>query len=431
MKYLTLASLLLFLSLDSTQVSTPQTRTRRVTQTEPIESPSPTSAQVPPRSPELPAPAPKGTQEEIAEGDVLRVNTTLVTVPATVMDRNGRYVADLSKEDFRLFENGVEQQVAYFATVEKPFTVVLMLDTSASTWSKLGQIRDAAIAFVDQLSPEDQVMVVSFARGLTIKCEATSDRRKIREAIRSTGRGMSTHLYDAMDTVMQKQLNRIHGRKAVVLFTDGVDATSNDATYESTTRTAEELDALIYPIFYDTYDPESDTGGSSAPPASSRLPGILRRIPFPLPIPTQGSGGSTGGGAGSSRADYDRGERYLRALADLTGGRVYEARKDLSYLRGAFSDIAEELRRQYSLGYYPNRSARMGDRLRIKVQVNRPDLAVRARDSYIYKPATAGSTAAPGIDKPKDNEQRTSTPVLKKPFTIKTVDMRTQFMPGK
>ena len=218
-----------------------------------------------------------------------------------------------------------------------------------------------------------------------------------------------------MSKLMQKHLDRIKGRKALVLFTDGVDATSNDATYESTVRIAEELDALIYPILYDTYDPQSDTGGSSAPVSSSRLPSILRKIPFPLPIPTQGSGGSSGGGTGSSRADYDRGERYLHDLAKLTGGRVYEARKDLSYLRAAFNDIAEELRRQYSLGYYPKQKTQTGERRRIKVSVKRSDVAVRARASYIYNPSTVPPSAT--VKPVKDSEQSKPAPVLqKKPF---------------
>jgi VWFA-related protein len=323
---------------------------------------------------------------------VLRVDTTLVTVPVSITDRGGRYIVDLRKEDFRLFEDGVEQEIAYFAAVDKPFTVVLMLDTSASTWSKLSQIREAALAFVDELRPDDEVMVTSFARGFTVKCPPTRDRQIIRAAIRGTGRGMSTRLYDAMERLMRKELAGVRGRKAVVLFTDGVDAKSNDATYESTALLAEELDALVYPIRYDTYDPANDTGG--APPATrsgSRLPSILGRLPLPVPWPT--GGGSGGGSNGSSRADYERGERYLHELAELTGGRVYEASKDLSLLRDAFSRIAGELRRQYSLAYYPKRPARAGERRRIKVSVGRAEVAVRARTSYIHSgPATPSQT---------------------------------------
>jgi Ca-activated chloride channel family protein len=318
---------------------------------------------------------------ERAEGvDVIRTTTTLVTVPVSVLDRDGKYIPDLQKEDFQVYEEGIEQQLAYFATVEKAVTVVLMLDTSSSIWSKLDQIRNAAKAFVEELGENDRVMVVSFASGLTVECEPTADREKIRKAINGTGKGLSTHLYDAMNKLMQKHLNRIEGRKALVLFTDGVDATSSKATYESTVHTAEELDATIYTIRYDTYDRAADTGGSSAPQSGGVFASILRKLPLPITI---GSGNSSG--AGSSRADYDRGESYLRELAESTGGRAYEAGRDLNSLRDAFSRIAHELGRQYTLGYYPTKREGLSGRRVIKVRVNKRDVVVRARASYIYR----------------------------------------------
>jgi VWFA-related protein len=388
-----------------------QTRPRRV---EPGAKESAQSKPSPPKAKENPAL--EQPPQEVGPDDVLRVETTLVTVPVSVTDRNGRYIADLSKEDFRIYEDGVEQEVAYFAAVEKPFTVILVLDTSSSVWSKLSQIKKAAQAFVEQLRPDDQVMVTTFARGLTIKCRATNDRQKIRAAIDDTGRGLSTHLYDAMDKLMRKELSGLQGRKAIVLFTDGVDAKSSDATYKSTVHLAEELDALIYPIRYDTYDAATDAaiGASKPAPQGGRgLPSILGRIP--LPLPTIGGGG--GGGNGSSRADYELGERYLHELAEMTGGRVYEANRDLSYLQDAFSHIAEELRRQYSLGYYPKQTARTGERRRIRVSVSRADVAVRARQSYIYK-ESGGQAQQPSTA--KDKEGSSPQPVLqKKPFAGK------------
>jgi len=316
---------------------------------------------------------------ERAEGvDVIRINTTLVTVPVSVLDRDGKYLPDLQKEDFQVYEEGVEQQLAYFATVEKPVTVVLMLDTSSSIWSQLDQIKSAAKAFVEELGESDRVMVVSFASGLTVECEATADREKIRKAIKGTVKGLSTRLYDAMNKLMQKHLNRIEGRKALVLFTDGVDATSRKATYEGTVHTAEELDATIYTIRYDTYDPSADTGGSSGSQSGGIFGSILKKLPLPITI-------GSGSGAGTSRADYERGANYLRQLAESTGGRVYEAGRDLSSLRDAFSRIAHELGRQYTLGYYPTKREGLGGRRLIKVRVNRPDVVVRARASYIYR----------------------------------------------
>jgi VWFA-related protein len=396
----------------------PQTSSPSPTPSPAVEASNPagtTKSEPPPQTGEPPS---TRESQEVGTDDVVRIETTLVTVPVSVMDRDGRYVADLRKEDFHVYENGVEQPLAYFAAVDKPFTVVLTLDTSASTWSKLSQIKEAALAFVEQLRPDDQVMVTSFARGFTVKCRPTTDRQKIRDAIEGTGKGLSTHLYDAMERLMSKELAGVQGRKAVVLFTDGVDASSHHATYEGTVNLAEELDALIYPIRYDTYDPAADTGGSqpTLPQTRSRLPSILRRLPLPFPTIGVGSGGGGSSGSnGSSRADYERGERYLHDLAELTGGRVYEASRDLSLLRDAFNHIAEELRRQYSIGYYPQRPARAGERLQIKVRVDRPEVAVRARGSYVYSGSTAG--AATPASAAKDKERTPAPPVLqKKPF---------------
>jgi Ca-activated chloride channel family protein len=401
---ITLRLIFLLLCGAGLSIAFAQERSRRVEVIPPKGSPSQSST--PENSP------PNQNDELIGQDEVLRVDTALVTVPASITDRNGRYIADLKREDLQVFEDNVEQDIAYFASVDKPFTVVLMVDTSTSTWSKLGEIRDAAKLFVDQLRPDDNVMVTSFARGFTIECDVTNDRAKIRKGIERIGKGLSTHLYDAVEKLMQKHLIRIPGRKAVVLFTDGVDATSNHATYESTVHSAEELDALIYPILYDTYDPAADNGQPPAPPPDKRrLPSILRKIPLSLPDIF----GSGGGGAGSTRAEYDRGERYLRDLAERTGGRLYEANKDLSALQAAFGFIADELRRQYTIGYYPKKKTGAGERRQIKVRINRPDVAVRARDSYIYQ----GTAATQGTAKPgTPGKQSTSAPVLqKKPFT--------------
>jgi len=414
----TTSILLLVLLTTMAQVVSPQTRPRRVAPTAPDPSPSPQASVETPGPESKSAESLRSAEKPTTNGggqeglEVVRIDTTLVTVPVSVLDRNGRFIPDLQKQDFHIYEDGIEQDIAYFAPTETPFTVILMLDTSASTWSKLGQIKDAAKAFVEQLRPDDQVGVISFGMGVKVQSEPTSNRKKIRKGIEDTSRGLSTHLYDAMDKLMKKYLSRIQGRKAVVLFTDGVDATSNHATYESTVHTAEELDALIYSIRYDTYDPAADKGDVSDPSSRLRLPGILGKIP--LPIPSIGTSNS-GGGAGSSRADYDRGERYLHDLAELTGGRVYEASKDLRDLQTAFSHIAEELGRQYSIGYYPKRKGQTGERRQIKVRLSKTDVAVRSRDNYVYKgPADRAPKAASASEQDKQTQ---SPPVLqKKPF---------------
>ena len=262
-----------------------QTRARRVGQNPTQSAPPPATPSRPPTlggtgttagQPNAQSPAINSGPEEVEAGDVIRVDTTLITLPVSVTDRNGRYIPNLTKEDFRLWENGVEQQVAFFASVDKPFSLVLMIDTSGSTRFRIEDIQDAAITFVNQLRPDDQVMVVSFDDDVRILSEFTSDRGRLRDAIRRTQTGEGTRLYDAVDLVIHQRLNRVSGRKAVVLFTDGVDTTSRHASYEDNIRDAEEVDALIYPVQYDTYSDVNSGGSGRAGPAvklSCRYPG--------------------------------------------------------------------------------------------------------------------------------------------------------------
>lgn len=312
---------------------------------------------------------------ETVEGDVIRFDTALVTVPVTVLDRNGRYVPQLRREDFRLYENGEEQKIAYFATTDSPFSVVLLIDTSGSTQFRLEDIHDAAINFVGKLKPSDSVMVMSFDDRIKVECKATTDRNVITKAIRHTRTGGGTRLYDAVEDVLKKQLATISGRKAVVLFTDGVDTTSYRASYDTTMRLAEESDAPIYSVDYDTSG--LGTGNINAP---GGLPGGRGGI-FGIPLPVPGIPGTTTGG--TNPGDYRRAVAYLKALSNTTGGRFYSG-DSLFGIAQAFTWIAEELGRQYSLGYYPAKAGKDGERRQIKVKTTAGDMVVKARDSYIY-----------------------------------------------
>jgi VWFA-related protein len=359
------------------------------------------------RQPEQQAePTPSGP-EEVDAGDVIRVSTTLVTIPVSVMDRDGRYVPNLQKEEFRIWEDGIEQDVAFFQSVDKPFSVVLMLDTCPSTEFRLEDIQDAAITFVNQLRHDDRVMVVSFNDDIKMLSEFTTDREKLQRAIRRARTDDGTRLYDAVDMVINQQLSRVQGRKAIVLFTDGVDTTSRHATFDSNIMDAQELDALIYSVQYDTSE---DMNGNNYPVGRPNdvwgqiLGGIFgggRR---------NGRRGGGGGGGypparGTARDDYQLADRYLSELANSTGGREYHA-DSLQNMSYAFANVAEELRRQYSSGYYPKRPPQPGQRRQIKVRARQPNLAVRARDSYIFNPSGGASVV--------DNSGSTNAPVLRK-----------------
>ncbi|MBA3785020.1 MAG: VWA domain-containing protein [Acidobacteria bacterium] len=329
-----------------------------------------------------PTATPTTPSGEVVEEDneVIKVETNLVTFPVSVLDRDGRFITGLKKEDFQIFENGVEQQIDSFATVEQPFTVILMIDVSPSTAFRIDEIHEAAVTFVDQLRRDDKVIVISFDEKFRVLSPATNNRSVLQNAIRRAEFGDGTSLYDAVDNVINRELSRIEGRKAVVLFTDGVDTTSRRADYQSTVRATEEIDALFYPIRYDTsVEMANRNGGTNYP---QRRRGGSGDIVADILAGILGGGNVQigGGSAGGSREDYEKGKRYLEELARNSGGRKFEANNDLS---AAFSGIAEELRRQYSLGYYPETVGQKGERKKIRVRVKRPNLVVRAKDSYI------------------------------------------------
>lgn len=312
------------------------------------------------------------------EEEVVKVDTSLVTVPVSVFDRNGFYIPSLRQADFKIFEDGVEQEIAYFGTSEKPITVVLLIDVSPSTSYKIEEIQQAAIAFVDQLKPSDNVLVIQFDISVDVLTELTNDREKIYKAIKRTGFGGGTSLYDAVDFSLRKRLGKIEGRKAIVLFTDGVDTSSMKASFESSLRAAEESDSLVFPIYYNTFLNSIGIGGG----------GVMTTPPV-LGIP------GSGRPRGARSEDYTRGRTYLNELATITGGRVFRAESTPGGLNAAFEGIAKELSMQYNVGYFPQSEGEDGQRKQIKVRVYRPNLVIRSRDSYIVgsnKASTATNT---------------------------------------
>jgi Ca-activated chloride channel homolog len=305
---------------------------------------------------------PNSVASAVDEGSVVRVNTSLITVPAVVMDRNGRYVANLRKEDFRVFEDGVEQSVSYFASVERPFTVALMLDVSGSTQTQLSQIREAANTFVSRLRPNDRMMAITFDGQIHVLTEpaAISAIRQTKLHIPAVTDG--TVLYDAVDFAL-KRMAQIPGRKAIVLMTDGVDQSST-ASFKSTLSEIAEQDVVVYTVQYNTL-----------PQLPQRL-SVIKNEKARRKVQERLMKG------------YAVSEPYLHSLADKTGGRFYRA-DDLSDVGPAFEAITLELGVQYSLGYYPKQNSGAGAERGIKVRVRYPTLVVRARDSYTTAPTIA------------------------------------------
>lgn len=290
--------------------------------------------------------------------DIIRVDTNLVTVPATVFDRHGRYVTNLKKEDFQIFEDGVEEEIALFEPVEQKFTVLLLLDVSGSMFNDLGSLTNAASTFLNQLRPNDQVMVATFNEWVDVlfdfkSVEDLRSEKKLRFKI--DGRPPVTMIYDAVEFGLKK-MKKIRGRKAIILFSDGL-GSGYRASVKSTLRDAEENEAIIYTVQFDTF-------------SETLHPHVNKKAAYK-----------------KYYKDLDVANNYMRDLAQATGGRKYQI-EDIVNLGGTFAQIAAELGRQYSLGYYPKESE-VGQKRQIrqiKVKMRQPNLVVRARNSYVMEP---------------------------------------------
>lgn len=237
-----------------------------------------------------------GVGQEI---ETIKTDTNLVTVPVIATTVSGTYVADLKKEEFKITEDGVAHEIAFFGKVAMPFHVVLMLDTSASTQDKLRQIQAAAFAFVQQLQPADRVKIISFDDEVRDLNEFTNNRETLRVAINGTRSGQGTKVYDAFELALNT-VRRIQGRKAIVIFTDGMDWHSDRATFDGTLRYLDEEGVIVYPIRYDTRATTEALARQQSEQITPTLPTIdvVRAPPsgttaptFPSdePIPTTGS----------------------------------------------------------------------------------------------------------------------------------------------
>ncbi len=301
-------------------------------------------------------PKPQPTTPTDNEEETLKIDSTLVTIPVSVIDPDGKYLLNLTRKDFRLLEENTPQEITNFSSIEVPVNVVLMIDTSRSTKFKIEDIQRAAITFVEQLRPADRVMIVSFDDKTRVQCEFTSDRNTLKTAIAKTKTGTGTKLYEALNFVMNQKLAALQGRKAIVLFTDGVDTESKYGAGKQSMFDVEKHEVIIYPIQYDTM---------------ADVAAILNDDHQPQKLVT----------SQPTTEEFLLATRYLRGLALRSGGRVHPA-ETLTNVHEAFALIAEELRHQYSLGYYPSQESKPGEFRRVRVEVLPPHRSVRARDGY-------------------------------------------------
>ena len=277
----------------------------------------------------------------------IKVDTLLLTMPLTVSDRAGRNIAGLKKENFSIVQNGEEQDIDYFFNEEAPMNVAILIDTSASTKDALDKIQKAARDFVKVLRPEDKGVIVTFDYQTVFLTDLTADRKKLDKAIERTQVTEKTgsDMNDAVFQVVNKYFASFKGRKAIIALTDGMVSKRAHSSQEIMDA-LQKSDTLFYPIIFRTkfYNEAKERAA--------------RRGEKPMSV------------------------EILEIMAQETAGRIYE--KDAANLKDAFQSIAEELKNQYLVGFYPQNTAvgkSYGD---IRIKVDREELLVKMKKRWKF-----------------------------------------------
>ena len=303
--------------------------------------------------------------------DVVKVDTSLVQLNVGVVDRQGRAITNLSRNDFAVYEDNVLQPITDFEPTTTPFSLVLMLDMSGSTQSFRPTLKQSAYRFLDALSQNDRVAVITFNDKVKTLTDFTSDLRKVAGAIESADGKGETQFYEALKIALGLLGKEGQRRKAIVVLTDGIDTQMKrlDRDSAANAHTNEEAIASV--------KPEASAALKAVLGAADRqavtiyplaLPsGDPKRLPFLVPVQT---------------AIYSAARSRMQTLADHTGGRLNEIRR-LEDLGRIYAEVAAELRTLYTVVYRPINTDTPAGRLRtIRVEVSRPELIARTRSGY-------------------------------------------------
>jgi VWFA-related protein len=364
-----------------------------------------------------------GAQQTPSTGHAtFRGGTDTVSVFTTVIDRSGRLIPDLTRDDFQIFDNGRPQPLTVFKNEIQPITIVVMLDRSSSMLDNYAVVQSAAERFVAALLPADKARLGSFSRQVQIDPdEFTSDREGLVNILRTRLLPPGdTPLWNATFEAMNA-LSKQEGRRVVLLFSDGYDSPARPAgnvRFDEVLTRAQTDEIMVYAIGLGRHcDGESNASPAVGEVRAQRGPGgrgrggfPQPRPPFPFPIPGSGPGGPRvppvgpgipppegrdGGVTVGGREAHQplclgiRPDPSLKQLADEGGGGFFELRRkdDLS---ATFARVADELHHQYLLGF--KAPALDGSLHKLEVRLRNPTWTARARRNYLAADGTKLAT---------------------------------------
>ena len=334
-------------------------------------TPSPSSLEMlgaPPPVPKLKQkPEPQKPEPEIAPGEVISVQTTEVLLPVTVRDSSGHLVNDLTRKDFRVFEDGNEQPLNDLALRQVPVDAALMVDASSSVASNLDDFRRAAEGFANKLAANDRISLIKFDDRVELLQDWTQSRFQLHRALSRIEPGMFTRFNDALMLAATDQFGRSKSRHAAIVLSDGIDSGRGVATLEAAVQALLKAQVTVYIV--------SNTEISRAA-KQAELDQLM-------------GGSSTSLRFNQLRIDdlreglrvLDQSEENLGQLAAATGGRLYKP-KGFDALDAIYAEVAEELLHQYALYYTPLNKSRDGGFRRVQVQLINPSYQGTTRVGY-------------------------------------------------
>jgi Ca-activated chloride channel family protein len=270
------------------------------------------------------------------ESPTFRATTQLVSVPTTVLEADGRLVPGLDQDQFTIFDNGKPQKITFFQNETQPFTVVVMLDFSASMTNSLDLLRNASEAFLQRMLPQDKGQVGAFSDRIEFSGQFTNDRDDLISALKDLQYGNPTRLWDAIDQSIE-MLKPVSGRKVVLVFTDG-DDTYSKTSFGTTLDHAKETETIVYAI-----------GLQSVYFNGQRM---VRSAP----------------------------DRSLKKIAEETGGGYFELKKT-DELAPTFTRVAQEIHSLYTIGFEP--ATLDGKEHKLDVKMRGAGQVARARKTYV------------------------------------------------
>lgn len=305
------------------------------------------------------------------DDEIIRVETTEIQLPVTVRDAQGRLLSGLTRDDFRVWEDGREQPLSTLVLRETPVDVVLMVDASSSVAANLDDFRQAADAFAQKLAPEDRLSLIKFADRVELLLDWTTNRAQLRRALSRLQSGMFTNFNDALYLAAREQLTLSRDRRrAVLVLSDGIDSGRGYATFAATLKALLEAQAGVYVV---------SSGEMARRDKQEELDALLNDTAAHVRLNELRINDLREG----LKALADS-RRRLQQLTAETGGQLFEP-ASFSGLESVYQDVAEELRNQYVLYYSPTNKQRDGQFRQVRVQTKQPGLSVTARRGY-YAP---------------------------------------------